>query len=69
MLTILIIVLIVAALGGFGHTGWRRGWYAQPVYYEPRPAWGGGGLGLVLLLIALYLIFFHHPHHGYYYYR
>ncbi len=67
MLTILIIVLVVLALGGFGHTGYQRGWYARPAYYEPRPAWGGGGLGLILLLVVLWLLFFHHPH-GYYRY-
>ncbi len=66
MFTILVIVLIVAALGGFGHTGYRRGWYRDG-YYE-RPAgygsWGGGGLGLLLILIVLFLIF-SHPHYRY----
>ncbi len=67
---LLIILLIILAIAGFGHSGWRRGWYARPVYYEPRPAWGGGGLGIILLLIVVWLLFFHHPRHmGYYYYR
>lgn len=66
-MTLLIIILLLVAVFGFGHSGWRRGWYAQPTYYQPRPAWGGGGLGLILLLVVLWLVFFHHPYHGGYY--
>ncbi len=67
MFTILLIVLIIAALGGFGHTGYRRGWYGDGYYERPAGgggAWGGGGLGLVLLLVVLFLLF-SHPHYRY----
>jgi hypothetical protein len=66
MFTILLIVLIIAALGGFGHTGYRRGWYGDGYYERPAGggAWGGGGLGLVLLLVELFLLF-SHPHYRY----
>ncbi len=61
MFTILLIVLIIAALGGFGHTGYRRGWYGDGHYEQPAGygSWGGGGLGLVLLLVVLFLLFSH----------
>ncbi len=65
MFTILLIVLIIAALGGFGHTGYRRGWYGDGYYERPSGgAWGGGGLGLVLLLVVLFLLF-SHSHYRY----
>jgi hypothetical protein len=60
MLWLIIIVLLVLAFGGFGHTGYRRGWYGN--YYNggeyPRSrGWLGGGFGLILLLIVLFLLF------------
>ncbi len=69
MLTIIIIVLVVLALGGFGHGGYQRGWYGRDPYYEPAPSagFGGGCLGLLVILGVLWLIFGHH--HGGYYYR
>ena len=60
MLTILVIVLIILALGGFGHSGYRRGWYGNGYYDGPRSGWGGGGLGIVLLIIVLLLLFARH---------
>jgi hypothetical protein len=59
MLTILLIVLLILALGGFGHTGYRRGWYGGYNTYGAAPSggWLGGGFGLVLLIIALVLLF------------
>ncbi len=65
-MTLILIVLIILALGGFGHSGYHRGWYGRDPYYE-RPAYagyGGGGVGLVLLLVVLFLLF---SHHRYYY--
>jgi hypothetical protein len=62
MLTIIVIVLVVLALGGFGHSGYQRGWYGRDPYYE-RPVnagYGGGGLGLILVLVVLWLVFAHH---------
>jgi hypothetical protein len=66
MFTILLIILIVFALGGFGHTGYRRGWYGDGYVErsEGPGAWGGGGLGLILLLVVLFLVFSHAHHHG-----
>jgi len=58
--TLLIIILLILAFGGFGHTGYRRGWYGNGYYDQPRQSWGGGGLGLILLLVVLFLIFGHH---------
>jgi hypothetical protein len=58
MFTIILIVLVVLALGGFGHTGYRRRWYGG--YDRPQPVsggWFGGGLGLILLIIVLFLLF------------
>jgi hypothetical protein len=67
VLTILLIVVLVLALGGFGHTGYRRGWYGGG-YGDPgmpvRGGWGGGGLGLVLLIVFLFLLF-GRRHYGY----
>ncbi len=58
MITILLIVLIILAFGGFGHTGYRRGWYGA--YNQPdtpmRGGWAGGGLGVFLLVIVLILL-------------
>ncbi len=62
-MTLLIILLILFAVFGFGHTGYRRGWYGGGYGYEgPPPAhtWGGGGIGLILLLVVLFLLFGHH---------
>ena len=51
---ILIIVLLIIALGGFGHSGYRRGWYGRG--YEPGApvtgGWSGSFLGLGLLLLT-----------------
>lgn|GEM_PF-1510667 len=61
---ILFIILIVLALGGFGHSGYQRGWYGRDPYYAPPPSagFGGGGLGLIVLIVVLFLIFGHHRH-------
>jgi uncharacterized membrane protein len=53
MLAILIIILLILALGGFGHTRYRRGWYRA--HGGPAGGWGGGFMGIVLLLIVLLL--------------
>lgn len=66
MLTLLIIVLLILALGGFGHTGYRRGWYGGGYAGPDAPVgggWAGGGLGLILLVIVLILLFGHHHHY------
>jgi hypothetical protein len=61
MLLIIIILLLILAFGGFGHTGYRRGWYGDRYYDGPRSGgWGGGGIGLILLLIVLFLLFARH---------
>jgi hypothetical protein len=56
---IVIIVLIILAFAGFGHSGYRRGWYGRG--YEPgtpmRGGWGGGGIGIILLIIIIILLF------------
>jgi hypothetical protein len=56
---LLIILLLVLAFGGFGHTGYQRGWYGGYRGADvPRSgSWFGGGLGLVLLIIVLFLLF------------
>ena len=58
MITILLIILIILAFGGFGHTGYRRGWYGG--YNQPgtraNGGWTGGGLGVFLLVIVLILL-------------
>jgi Protein of unknown function (DUF3309) len=60
-MTILLIVLLILALGGFGHTGYRRGWYGPGYNGGPRTGgWGGGGLGLLLLILVLFLLFGRH---------
>lgn len=64
-MTLLIIILLILAFGGFGHAGYQRGWYGNTYYDAPRGGWGGGGLGLILLLVVLFLIFGHH-HSRYY---
>ena len=46
--TILLIVLVIALLGGF--TGWGGG----PFYGTGH--WGGGGLGLVLVIVLILVI-------------
>ncbi len=60
MITILLIILLIMALGGFGHTGYRRGWYGG--YRQPGApvtgGWGGGGLGLFLLIVVVLLLLF-----------
>ena len=60
MMWLIIILLLILAFGGFGHTGYRRGWYGgggRNAGY-PRPGgWFGGGFGLILLLIVLFLLF------------
>jgi Protein of unknown function (DUF3309) len=59
VLTILLIVAVVLALGGFGHTGYRRGWYggSNQLGAAPRSGgWAGGGLGLILLIIVVVLL-------------
>jgi hypothetical protein len=43
MLTIILIVLVVMAFGGFGHGGYQRGWYGRDPYYEAPPSAGFGG--------------------------
>ena len=57
VLAILIIILLILALGGFGHTSYRRGWYGAHGGPAGGPAggWGGGFMGIVLLLIVLLL--------------
>ena len=62
---LILIILAVIAFGGFGHSGYQRGWYGRDPYYQPPPAagFGGGGLGLVVLLVVLYLLFFNHHHY------
>ncbi len=62
-MTLLIIILLIVAFGGFGHTGYRRGWYGGGYYDGPRQGWGGGGVGLVVLLIVLFLVFGGHRHY------
>ena len=47
-LTLLVIVLIICVL--FGGYGYRSGWY------EPRPYYGGGALGVVLLIIIILIV-------------
>jgi len=66
---ILLIILIVLAVGGFGHGGYQRGWYGRDPYYAPQRSagFGSGGLGLIVFLVVLWLIFGHH-HFGYYRY-
>lgn len=66
MFTILLIVLLIMALGGFGHTGYRRGWYGGNGSFDgqARGGWHGGGLGLILLILVLFLLFGHN-HYGY----
>ena len=62
LLDILLILLLIAALGGFGHTGYRRGWYggynrsSGPV----AGGWSGGGLGIFLLVVILLILLFGH---------
>jgi hypothetical protein len=60
LLDIILIVLVIAALSGFGHTGYRRGWYGG--YNQPgvraTGGWGGGGLGLFLVVVILLLLLF-----------
>ena len=46
--TILLIVLVIALLGGF--TGWGGG----PFYGTGH--WGGGGIGLVLVIVFILVI-------------
>ncbi len=60
-MTLILIILIILAFGGFGHSGYQRGWYGRDPYYErpPSAGFGGGGLGLILLLVILWLIFGH----------
>lgn len=49
MLWLIIIVLLILAFGGFGHTGYRRGWYGNNYGGGdyPRGSWFGGGFGLI----------------------
>jgi hypothetical protein len=47
--TILIIILILALLGGFRDWGGRGPFYGTGYY-------GGGGIGLVLLIVVLLLV-------------
>ncbi len=70
MLTIILIVLIIFALGGFGHSGYQRGWYGRQEYYEPPPraGFGGGCLGLIVIFAVLWLVFGHHHYHYVRYY-
>lgn len=65
---ILLLILLFFAFAGFGHTGYRRGWYGRgygPDYAPVAGGWGGSGLGLILLILALLLLFGGH-HHAYY---
>jgi len=56
VLTLLLVILVIVAFGGFGHTGYRRGWYGG--YNGPATgAWNGSILGLVLLCAVLLLLF------------
>lgn len=60
MLTLLLIVLLIIAFGGFGHTGYRRGWYGA-AGRGPAPVtggWAGGGLGVFLLVVVVLLLLF-----------
>ncbi len=60
-MTLILILLIVLALGGFGHSGYQRGWYGRDPYYAPprSAGYGGGGLGLILIIVVLFLLFSH----------
>lgn len=51
--TVLVIILIIILLGGFG------GWVGGPWYGAPQPYHGymGGGLGFILVIIVLLMIF------------
>ena len=67
MLWLIVVVLLVIAFGGFGHTGYRRGWYGGYADYgQSRPGgWFGGLFGVVLLVAALFLLFGRHRFHHY----
>ncbi len=68
MMWLIIILLLILAFGGFGHTGYHRGWYGGGYRNadSPRPGgWLGGGFGLILLLIVLFLLF-RGPHYYHY---
>jgi len=56
VLTVLLLILLLLAFGGFGHTGYRRGWCGG--YNGPATgSWNGGLLGLGLLVVVLLLLF------------
>lgn len=59
MLTILLIVLVVVALGGFGHSGYHRGYYGGRSLETRGNGLGGGVIGLLAVLVVLYLLFGH----------
>jgi len=49
MLTILLIILVLAAIGSLPTWGWSSGWGYGP----------SGGLGLLFLIILLFVLFGH----------
>jgi hypothetical protein len=56
VLTLLLVILILGALGGFGHTGYRRGWYGG--YNGPATgAWNGSLIGIALLVVLVLMLF------------
>ncbi len=56
MLWAVLIALLVMAMGGFGHTGYRRGWYGNYNQGDyPVGGWRGLRIGIVLLVLAALL--------------
>lgn len=47
--TVLVIILIIALLGGFAGVGGRP-------FYGAGYGWGGGGLGLVLVIVLILVL-------------
>ena len=60
MLLVLLIVLILFACGGFGHTGYRRGWYGGAPAEPISGGFGGMSLGVFLLAVVVLLLLFGH---------
>lgn len=57
MFLIIVVILVVLAFGGFGHTGYRQGWYGSAQPTTGRGNWGGGIFGIILIILLLYLLF------------
>ncbi len=62
---IVLVLLLVLAMGGFGHTGYRRGWYGNYNRGEdPLGGWGGLRLSVFLLVIVAVMLLTRNYHLG-----